>query len=295
MAITGLDYVTLMVSSLDDTSAFLEGALGLPVEGERRQVGWGTATRAILFPGHYLEIQAITDLRGVGAARQRGLDLLASGDGWKSFGLRAQDIIRTWADLAEAGLELTPPLGQATRDSDGSYYRWWVAGQGEDFRTGRLPNLVEYESDPYRYERIPLDPPEPGAIQGVAGVDVAAEDLAEAVPAYTLLLGGPPERDHDDVMGARSARWPLPDGRYIRLLAPGDDDGLLVRHLRRRGRGVCAVAFATSDIGLATEQLSRHGIRATPTGVDGEVLLETVASLDARLTLRESPTTVHAR
>lgn len=234
----------------------------------------------------------------MGAARQRGLDLLASGDGWELFGLRAQDIIRTWADLAEAGLELTPPLGQATRDSDGSYYRWWVAGQGADFRTGRLPNLMEYESDPYRYERIPLDPPEPGVIQGAAGVDVQPRTWpTEAVPAYTLLLGGPPVRDHDDVVGARSARWTLSDGRYIRLLAPGDDDGLLVRHLRRRGRGVCAVAFATSDIGLATEQLSRHGIRATATatGVDGEALLETATSLDACLTLRENPTTAHAR
>ncbi|MFD8599157.1 VOC family protein [Kitasatospora sp. NPDC059646] len=287
MPVTGLDYVTLMVSSLDGTCDFLSGTLGLPVGGERRQAGWGTATRVVLFPGHYLEIQAITDPhRGVGTARQRGLELLASGDGWKSFGLRADDVVRTWADLAEAGLELAPPLGQATRDSDGSYYRWWVAGQGETFRTGRLPNLVEYEGDPYRYDSPPAGDAEPGAIHGVAGVDVAAESLAEAVPSYTILLGAPPRHGHDTDLRAHWARWTLPDGRHVRLLAPESDDGPLARHLRTRGRGLFAVAFATGHLDAARRRLARRGVATTSTSVPGEVVLETAGTFPARLTLR---------
>lgn len=287
MAILGLDYVTLMTASLDKTSAFLNESLGLQVEGERRQVGWGTATRAVVFPGHYLEIQTITDpSQGVGVARERGLKLLASGGGWKSFGLRTHDIIRTWSDLDEAGLKLTPPLGQATRDSDGSYYRWWAAGQGEAFRAGRLPNLVEYETDPYRYQRVLIPQQPPGTIVGVSGVDVALPDLTKEIPSYSTLLGGTPRLSNDEETLAHTAQWDLPDGRYVRLLSPNNGEGPLAQHLRRYGQGLYTVTFASSDMEITRANLNRRGVRII-SSTPKEVLIFAEPSLKAGIKLRD--------
>lgn len=98
MHITGLDYITMMVDSLDHTCSTLEAALGLDFGPERRQGGWGTATRAAVFPrGTYLEVMAVTDATAdpTGPAKQRGLPCCAAA----TDGSPSDYVPRTWLRL----------------------------------------------------------------------------------------------------------------------------------------------------------------------------------------------------
>ncbi|BAJ25899.1 hypothetical protein KSE_76260t [Kitasatospora setae KM-6054] len=137
--------------------------------------------------------------------------------------------------------------------------------------------------------RWALDGGSPDAVRGAAGVDVAAESLADAVPAHGVLLGGPPEPGHDALPGADTARWILPDGRYLRLLAPDGGEGPVARHLRRRGRGLYAVAFEVDDLEGACRRLARADVGTRPLTVE-EVLVEPPGPLAARITLRSAAT-----
>lgn len=267
MHITGLDYVTMMVDSLDHTCSTLEAALGLDFGPERRQGGWGTATRAAVFPGGtYLEVMAVTDTTAdpTGAAKQRGLHLLRSGDGWKSFGLRTADVVATWSAVRAAGLHITPPVGHFSQHADGSHYRWWVAGHGEEFRNGRLPNLVEYEGDPYPDPTVLGHHTAAGhLLHDIAAIVAVVPDLSAAVDDYTRLLGSLPDSDPAPCPESDSthAVWTLPDGRQLQLAAPVTQSGPLAEHLATRGPGLRAVTFAVEDTSRAARALTARRLR----------------------------------
>jgi len=144
-----------------------------------------------------------------------------------------------------------PIDGESVRPG-GRRRRWRIGAHGTEFRTGRLPSMIEY-LDPW-----PEDDPDPAeltrnGIRGLAGVVIAVPGLRHPAAEYAALLGAAPRRT------GRTADWTLPDGRGLRLVAPGRPDDPVGRHLDRLGPGLFQVDLAVE----APERL-----RVASTGAD---------------------------
>ncbi|PPK63168.1 VOC family protein [Actinokineospora auranticolor] len=276
MPITGLDHAMLAVRDLDTAAAALTGALGLHVRRGGRHPGWGTANAVLDLRSGYLELITVADPAEAAAvdAGRRILELLdRDGGGWLAFVLTAKDLRTTWQQVRRAGLSIARPVGGRAVRPDGSYRSWAVAGHGEEFRTGRLPSLIEYgDGTPPPREDPPSHGPAPDVL-GVARLDVAVADLDAATRRYARLLGGPPVAEP-----GHCACWTLPDGVGVRLL-PID----LTTATRE---GLWTVALAVPDARAAAAVLDARGTGYTPAG-PGAVLVDRGATAPARIVLTE--------
>jgi catechol 2,3-dioxygenase-like lactoylglutathione lyase family enzyme len=288
MAVTGIDHVMFAVPSLPAAEEAFAGALGLHTGTGSEHPDWGTRNAVFRFRDTYLELITVADPPRAGArpAGRRMLDVIGDGGGWLAFVLSATGLVDTVAALRADGLDLAEPLSGESVRADGTRRRWWVAGHGESFRTGALPSLIEYEG-----EHPTAEPPEAGSpaayVDGIAGVDVAVPDLAEAVGRYALLFGGDPDPGGDDLLAADTATWRLADGRTVRLLAPSRPHraSALDTYLDRRGQGLFGVALAVRRPDAVAAALARRGAAAPPTGRPGEVLVDPTRTLGARVSL----------
>ncbi|WP_405095688.1 VOC family protein [Micromonospora sp. NBC_01412] len=272
MPITGVDHVMLAVPDLDAARAAFTACFDRPSRPGSRHPGWGTTNAVLRFADSYLELITVVD-RAEAAGRpasRRMTDVIDAGGGWVSAVLAAEDLPSTCAALAGRGIPVSPPIGGESVRPDGRRRRWRVGAHGEEFRTGRLPSLIEY-LDPWP-EAAP-DPAElrRGGVHGLAGVDIAVTDIDAAAAEYGVLFGGPPRR------GERSAEWTLPDGRTLRLLAPAGPGDPVAAHLDRLGPGLCAVALAVDSPAEAAEAIRRRGI-AVGAGADGRPVIDPAAT-----------------
>ncbi|MEV5820314.1 VOC family protein [Micromonospora haikouensis] len=289
MPITGVDHVMLAVPDLDAARAAFTACFDRPSRPGSRHPGWGTTNAVLRFADSYLELITVVD-RAEAAGRpasRRMTGVSDAGGGWVSAVLAAEDLPATCAALADRGVPVSPPLDGVSVRPDGRRRRWRVGAHGEEFRTGRLPSLIEY-LDPW-----PEADPDPaelrrGGVHGVAGVDIAVTDLPAAAAEYAVLLGGPP------ALGDRSATWTLPDGRVLRLLAPagsatpagsvgpvcaGDP---VAAHLDRLGPGLCAVALAVDSPAAVAAAVAGRGGAVRP-GVDREPVVDPAGCAPIRL------------
>ena len=93
-------------------------------------------------------------------------------------------------------------------------------------------------------------------------IGIAVNSLAEAVPAFSALLGTN-SRGEEDVPseGVRVAFFGTGSG-LIELLEPTDAESPVARFLARRGEGVHHVCLAVEDLEAALERAEHAGLRA---------------------------------
>jgi catechol 2,3-dioxygenase-like lactoylglutathione lyase family enzyme len=275
MPITGIDHIMLAVPDLATAAENLKRALGLVMNRQATHPDFGTANRTIRIPGLYLELITIVDpqLARKWDVGQRIEEVCNDGGGLLAFVLGAKDLPATAEKLVAAGLPIDAPVGASGNRNDGSPIRtFWIAGYGEEFRTGRMPSLIEYgqpgEVDPH--------PPDLGySLRGLVRVDVALDDFSDGVDRYTVLLGRRPVLDFDELLGVPTAEFGLPDGRKVRLLGSG---------VASR-QGLFGIALGVADLDEAVRATTERGIGLKETGIGGELLLEPSATLNARVTL----------
>ena len=93
-------------------------------------------------------------------------------------------------------------------------------------------------------------------------IGIAVNSLADAVPAFSSLLGTN-SRGEEDVPseGVRVAFFGTGSG-LIELLEPTDAESPVARFLARRGEGVHHVCLAVEDLEAALERAEHAGLRA---------------------------------
>lgn len=93
-------------------------------------------------------------------------------------------------------------------------------------------------------------------------IGIAVNSLAEAIPAFSVLLGTN-SRGEEDVPseGVRVAFFGTGSG-LIELLEPTDAESPVARFLARRGEGVHHVCLAVEDLEAALERAEHAGLRA---------------------------------
>jgi hypothetical protein len=240
MPIIGIDHVMLAAGDLDAARGEFRTSLDRPSRPGSRHPGWGTANAVVRFADTYLELITVLD-RDVALSRPAGrrmVDVIDAGGGWVAPVLAATDLDDTCRTLRGQGVEVAEPIDGESVRPDGRRRRWRIGAHGDEFRTGRLPSMIEY-LDPW-----PEDDPDPAeltrnGIQGLAGVEIAVPDLRTRTEEYAALLGAAPERT------GRTAAWTLPDGRGLRLVAPGRRGDPVDVHLDRFGPGLFQVDVAT--------------------------------------------------
>jgi hypothetical protein len=200
-------------------------------------------------------------------------EVISDGGGPLAFVLGARDMPATVDELTAAGLPIDPPYEASGVRDDGSTIRtFWLAGYGEEFRTGRLPSLVEYgqpaENDP--------PPDDLGyTLRGLVRVDVAVADLEDGSRRYSTLFGASPTPGFDGVLDVPTAEFTLPDSRTVRLIGPG----VAPRE------GLFGIAIGVTDLHEAIAATTGRGIELFGTGVDDEVLVDPARTLNTRITL----------
>lgn len=95
-------------------------------------------------------------------------------------------------------------------------------------------------------------------------IGIAVNSLAEAVPAFSALLGTN-SRGEEDVPseGVRVAFFGTGAGR-VELLEPTDPESPVARFLDRRGEGVHHVCLAVEDLDAAVARAEAEGLEILP-------------------------------
>jgi hypothetical protein len=275
MPITGIDHVMLAVPDLAAAAAGLTAALGLVPNRRAAHPDFGTANRVLRVPGLYLELITIVDgeIARKWHVGRRMTEVLADGGGPLAFVLGARDMVATVDELTAAGLPVDPPYEASGVRDDGTTIRTFrLAGYGEEFRTGRLPSLVEY-GQPAEDDPVPGDLGY--TLRGLVRVDVAVADFEDGIGRYSTLFGTAPAVGFDPVLDAPTAEFSLPDGRIVRLAGPGVS----------RPEGLFGIALGVEDLPAAVAAATMRGFEVFGTGIDGEVLLDPARTLNTRITL----------
>jgi catechol 2,3-dioxygenase-like lactoylglutathione lyase family enzyme len=275
MPITGIDHIMLAVPDLTAAADRLAAALGLVANRHATHPDFGTANRVLRVPGLYLELITIVDgeIAGKWHVGRRMREVLADGGGPLAFVLGARDMAATVDELTAAGLPIDPPYEASGVRDDGTTIRTFrLAGYGEEFRTGRLPSLVEY-GQPGEDDPVPDDLGY--TLRGLVRVDVAVADLEDGIRRYSTLFDTAPATGYDAVLDVPTAEFVLPDSRTVRLVGPG----------AAAREGLFGIAIGVADLDAAIAAATTRGIELSGTGTDGEVLLDPASTLNTRITL----------
>lgn len=111
-------------------------------------------------------------------------------------------------------------------------------------------------------------------------IGIAVNSLAEAVPAFSALLGTNSGGEEDvPSEGVRVAFFGTGSGR-IELLEPTDSDSPVARFLAKRGEGVHHVCLAVDDLETALERAEGAGLQVLEPRIRGGAGARRVAFLD---------------
>lgn len=92
-------------------------------------------------------------------------------------------------------------------------------------------------------------------------IAIAVPDLAEALPVFQPISGGPGSTPETiTAQGVRVAFIGTGDGR-LELLEPISDDSPVARFLQRRGPGLHHIAYRVPDLEAALARLEQAGVR----------------------------------
>jgi catechol 2,3-dioxygenase-like lactoylglutathione lyase family enzyme len=275
MPITGIDHIMIAVPDLAAAAGDLAAATGLRADRHAVHPTFGTANRVTRVPGLYLELITVVDreLAGGFHVGQRMAEVIADDGGPLAFVLGTRDLVATVDELTATGLPIDEPFGGSGVRDDGSTIRsFWIAGHGEEFRTGRLPSLIEY-GQPGEDDPVPDDLGY--RLHGLARVDVAVSDLDDGIDRYATLFGRAPARGVDRVLDVPTAEFTLPDRRAVRLIGPGP----------AKREGLFGMALGVADLDEALDAVRARGVGTTATGVGGEVLLDPARTMNTRISL----------
>ena len=96
-------------------------------------------------------------------------------------------------------------------------------------------------------------------IKRIAHIGVAVNDTKLAGAFFTEMLGLP--MDHEEMVGDLKTAF-IPIGQTnMELVQDTDPEGVISKHISKRGEGIQHVAYEVEDIDQALEELKAKGVR----------------------------------
>lgn len=314
--ITRFDHAVIAVRDLDDAMARYR-AVGFDVAPGGRHAGRGTANAIIRFGLDYVELLAVVDEAEALASPLGGPALVRyitdRGGGLVGFALAADDVAGRGTMLDHTlGMHLGAdgPFPMQRHRPDGTVLSWRILLPGGVAWRRPWPFLIQWETpDAQRLEWEPPGTHTNGAT-GVAGIAVAAANLATAVSIYEDQLGLKAEQQREaSALMARRAVFRLgdfsisvvvPTGSIAATTYGGTDAvaertdgaealGAAEERLQDRGQGPIELGITVADLDRARAALERGGAHPRAVPADPAALLvDAHQILGARLIFRQS-------
>lgn len=96
-------------------------------------------------------------------------------------------------------------------------------------------------------------------IKRIAHLGIAVKDLAEAQTFYTKMLGL--NLDHEEMVDKLKTGF-VPIGQTnMELVQDTEPEGVISRHIEKRGEGIQHVAFEVENIDEALKELKAKGVK----------------------------------
>lgn len=96
-------------------------------------------------------------------------------------------------------------------------------------------------------------------VKRIAHLGIAVSDLTQARTFYTDMLGL--SIDHEEMVDELKTAF-VPLGQTnLELIQDTESDGVIARHIDKRGEGIQHVAFEVEDIDQALKELKAKGVR----------------------------------
>jgi len=100
------------------------------------------------------------------------------------------------------------------------------------------------------------------AITGFDHVVVRVKDFDEGVATYRDVLGLELDRlAESEALGIKQAFFQLPDGGFLEVVAPTDEDSAVARAIESRGEGIHTLAMAVDNLDQTVASLKEGGAR----------------------------------
>jgi catechol 2,3-dioxygenase-like lactoylglutathione lyase family enzyme len=182
-----LDHVVLLVKDLTTAIADFE-KLGFNVMIGGEHTGGATHNALIIFEDdNYIELIAF---KREDNAHRWGHYTQTKGEGLIDYALVPDNMNEAVALIRERGLEVIGPNDGGRLRPDGQAVRW----QNAAFTTPELPFLCGDVTP--RSVRVPVaeQSNHPNQVKGIAQVNIAVNDLNEAIEKHRALLGTAPEQ-----------------------------------------------------------------------------------------------------
>lgn len=286
--ITRFDHAVIAVRDLDDAMARFRAA-GFDVAPGGRHAGRGTANAIIRFGLDYMELLAVVNEAEALASPLGGPALVRfiaeRGGGLVGFALAADDVTGRGMGLDAvigAHLGADGPFPMQRHRPDGTVLSWRILLPGGVAWRRPWPFLIQWETPDA--QRLAWERPGTHAngAKGVAGIAVAAANLATTVSIYEDQFGLKAERIEEvPELAARRAIFRLGDFA-ITVVAPdvaaaetGDSAGAAEERLQDRGQGPIELGLAVADLDRTRAALEAGGAHPEPVLGDAGALLVT--------------------
>ena len=245
--------------------------LGFEVAVGGRHPSLGTRNAIVRFGLDYLELLTVEDPARAWARGPFGRELLSFLEhdaGLVGFVLAGTGLEDEASGLGDLGLGVEGPFEMDRVHPKGGRLEWRLVLPGGSPWRKPWPYLIDWITG--EDELLAWDPPgdHDNRLIGVAGIDLAVEDLGDAARLYERGLGlglgehGQPEP------GASSRHYRL--GSFRLGLHQPYGPGPIATELERRGPGPYRLVLASGDPACTAEVLSRNGfpISRSPAGLD---------------------------
>lgn len=273
-----VDHVIFGVDNLDAAAGDYAEKLRFAVSPGGTHPGAGTYNRLIVLDPEYVELIARLPGATPGALNPVA-PMFSRAPGPLGFALASDDVEADVAAMRGRGVPVGDPREGRLEGTHGAQRGWRVARIDEDAALGidswRLPFIIQHDSAGHERLRRLAAPdklaPHPSGARTLDHVTVAVRDLDAGLRAFALGYGlepGDAETSVDDMLGARTACLPLPQGAIV-LAAPLTNGAPLARSLQAHGEGLFSVAIAVDDLQQTVDTLRGLGIGVRVEEPDG--------------------------
>jgi methylmalonyl-CoA epimerase len=105
------------------------------------------------------------------------------------------------------------------------------------------------------------------AIKGMDHIVVRVKNIEEGISTYRDKLGMKLERTSEsEVLGIKQAFFPFPNGGFLEVVAPLNNNSPMAKAIESRGEGIHTISLAVDDLAATVKAMQDAGVQLTGVG-----------------------------